>query len=44
MTKTARIEGVDTLAGSITEEEALTCTCARDVYGSGIAGLRKLFA
>ena len=44
MTKTAHIEGVDTLVDSITEEEALTRTCAQDIYGSGIAGLRKLFA
>ena len=44
MTKTAHIEGVDTLVDSITEEEALTRTWAQDVYGSGIAGLRKLFA
>jgi hypothetical protein len=28
MTKTAHIEGVDTLADSITEEEDLTHTCA----------------
>ena len=44
MTKTAHIEGVDMLVDSITGEEALTRTCAQDVYGSGIAGLRKLFA
>ena len=36
MTKTAHIEGVDTLIDSITEEEALTRTCAQDVYGSGL--------
>lgn len=29
MTKTAHIEGVDTLVDSITEEEALTRTCPR---------------
>ena len=34
MTKTAHIEGVDTLVDSITEEEALTRTCAQDVYAA----------